>query len=140
MRGSDKIPERRLASSSGDANPRWAAIHIVGQISRFRMTRQGSNAAPFGLCKERMLCQPVLLQQAPQGSGTTTKAQRIDGQDGHLWVDIVAWITGARILACHGLAHNHPQGIRGGDVVSTSEHEFVAEWMFGLAVVIAQPT
>src|SRR5712691_253365 len=44
------------------------------------------------------------------------------------------------MLACHGLAHNHPQGIRGGDVVSTSEHEFVAERMFGLAVIVAQAT
>src|SRR5213594_3069918 len=140
MRGSDKIPECRFASSSGDANPGWATIHIVRQIRRFRMAGQGPNATQFGLGKEWMLCQPVLLQQTPQGSGTTAKAQRIDGQNGHLWVDIVAWVAGARMLACHGLAHNHPQGIRGGDVVSTSEHEFVAEWMFGLAVVIAQAT
>ena len=112
--------------------------HIVRQIRRFRMACQGPDAAHFGLCKEWILCQPA-LQQAAQGSSATAKAQRIDGQNGHLWVDVIAWIAGARILACHGLAHNHPQGIRGRDVVSTSEHEFVAEWMFGLAVVIAQP-
>ena len=104
------------------------------------MARQGPNAAQFGLGKEWIICQPVLLQQAPQGPGATAKAQRIDGQDGYLRVNVVAWITGARILACHGLTHNHPQGIRGGDVVSTSQHEFVAERMFGLAVVIAQAT
>src|SRR5215475_8338164 len=139
MRGSNKIPERCFASGSGDANPGWTTIHIVRQIRRFRMACQGPNAAHFGLCKEWIICQPVLLQQAAQGSSTTAKAQRIDGQDGHLWVDIVAWITAARILARHGLTHNHPQGIRSRDVVSASEHEFVAEWMFGLAVVIAQP-
>src|SRR5262249_45619844 len=108
MRGSDKIPERGFASSSGDANPGWATIHIVGQIRRFRMARQGPNATQFGLCEEWIICQPMLLQQATQGSGATAKAQRIDGQDGHLWVDIVAWIASARMLACHGLAHNHP--------------------------------
>ena len=73
MRGSDKIPERCFASSCGDANPGWAAIDIVRQIRRFRMTRQGPNAARFGLCKERMLCQPVLLQQAAQGSAPRRK-------------------------------------------------------------------
>src|SRR5262244_3399718 len=139
MRGSDKIPERRFASSSGDANPGWATIHIVRQIRRFGMARQGPNAAQFGLCKEWIICQSVLLQQGPQSSGTTAKAQRIDGQNSHLRVDIVAWIAGARMLACQGLTHNHPQGIRSGDVVSPSEHEFVAEWMFRLAIVIAQP-
>src|SRR5215468_5176791 len=140
MWGSDKIPERCFASGSSDANPGGAAIYIVGQIRGFRMACQGPNATHFGLCKEWIICQPVLLQQAAQGSSTTAKAQRIDGQHGHLWVNIVAWIAGAGILTRHGLAHNHPQGIRGRDVVSTSEHEFVAEWMFGLAVVIAQPT
>src|SRR5207244_12265964 len=102
MRGSDKIPERRFASSSGDANSGWAAIHIVRQIRRFCMARQRPNATQCGLGKERMLSQAVFLQQAPQGSSTTAKAQRIDGQHGYLWVDVVAWIAGVRMLACHG--------------------------------------
>src|SRR6266511_5644540 len=104
-----EVPERCFAGGGGDANPRRATIHVVGYIRRFRMACQGPNAAYLRLRKGRMICETMVLQQTPQGPGTTAKTQRIDRQDGILRVHVVAWITRARLLAGHGLAHDHPQ-------------------------------
>src|SRR6266542_3499538 len=93
-----EVPERCFASGGGDANPRRATIHIVGHIRRFRMACQGPNPAYLRLHKEWMICETMVLQQAPQGPGATAKTQRIDGQDGILRVDVVARIARARML------------------------------------------
>ena len=104
------------------------------------MASQGPDAAHFRLGKERMVSEPLILQQGVQRPGTAAKPQGIDGQDGQLWIHVVARIARGRMLARHGLTHDHPQRIAGRNIVPTGEHEFVTEWMLGTTVVIAQPT
>src|SRR2546428_14140778 len=101
MRGPYEVPERCFAGGGGDANPRRATIYIVSHIRRFRMACQGPNAAYLGLRKERMICETMVLQQAPQGPGATAKTQRIDGQDGSLRVAEVRRIARSRRLPGH---------------------------------------
>ena len=73
MRSAYKIPERRFATGGGDAETRWAAIHIVGDIGRFGMARQSPDAAHFGLGKERVVMEPLVLQQGFQCPRTAAK-------------------------------------------------------------------
>src|ERR1043166_5409231 len=102
MRSPYEVPERGFASGGGNANTRRAAIHIVGHVRRFCMACQGSNTTYLGLCKERMIGETMVLQEAPQGPGAPAKTQRIDAQDSMLRVHVIARIARARMLAGHG--------------------------------------
>ena len=121
--------------TADDDIPTWVVVSAATAIAR------GTYVGGWRIIKtmgSRIIKMDPAQGFAAQGSGAAAKTQRIDAQNGILRVHIVARIARARMLARHGLAHDHPQRIRGGDIMPACEHELVAERMLGLAVVVAQ--
>ena len=135
--GADKIPERRFAGGRGDADSRRAAVHVVGEVGALRVTGQGADAPAFCLSKQRMVLEAIVFEQSAHGSGAAPESQRINRQHRDLRIDMITPVAGGLIFARQGLAHDHPQGVTGGNGMAAGEHEFVAEGMLRAAVVVA---
>ena len=138
VRCPDEVPESRLARRGGDADAGRAAVHVVGHVGGLGVSGEGANAAQSGLREERVIVEAVVLQEGCQGAGAASKAEGVNGQNGVVRIDLVAGVAGSSMLAAERLAHDHPQGVGGGDVVPAGEHELVAERVLGAAVIVPQ--
>ena len=92
--GADDVPERRLARRRGDADARRAAVDVVGDVDALRVAGERLDAARLGLREQRMVGQPLVLQQRLQRAGAAAEAERVDRQDRHLRIDVVAPVAG----------------------------------------------
>ena len=136
----DDVPERGLAGGGGDADAGGAAIDVVGDVDGFRVAGEGFDAAQFGLGEERMVGESLGFEESFQSAGAAAESEGVDGQHGVVRIGLVALVAGGFEAALQRLAHDHPQGVAGGDVVAAGEHELVAEGMLGAAIVVAQAT
>ncbi len=103
------------------------------------MAGQGPNTTNFGLRKHGIIFETVILEQGTERPCPPAKPQRINRQNGDVRINFVAGITRFGMGACHGLAHNHPQGVGSGDIVPTGKHKFIAVRVFRTSVIIAHP-
>ena len=92
--GADNIPERRFAGRGGDADSGRAAVDVVGDVDAFRVAGERLDAARLGLREQRMVAKTMILQQVLQGAGAAAESQRVDRQDGHLRIDVIALVAG----------------------------------------------
>ena len=135
---SHEVPERRLAGRRGDADPRRTAVHVIRQVRRLRVTRQRADPANLRLREQRVIGQPVVLQQRVQRLATAPEPQRVDRQHPDVRVHGVLRVARRRVLPRHRLAHDHPQRVRRRDVVPARQHEAVAIRMLRPSVVVSQ--
>jgi len=137
-RGANDIPERSLTSGAGQADAGRSTVHIIGYVYAFRVSREGFDAARFGLREERHVLQTVFLQDGLHGLRAAAESYGVDGQDSDFGIHIIALVAGELVLAFHGLTENHPQRVACGNTVAAGQHEFVAEGMLRAANVPAQ--
>ena len=82
--GAGHVPERGLAGGRRDADARRAAVHVVGDVDAFGVAGQRLDAAQLRLGEERMVGEPLVLQQRGQRAGAAAKAQRVNRQHRHV--------------------------------------------------------
>ena len=138
IRRTHHVPERRLARRGGDTDAGRAAIHIIGDIDAFGMTRQRLDAARPGLGEQGIAFQPLLRQQCLERTGAAPEAQRIDRQQRDVRIDRIALVAGQLEAPLHRLAQDHVQRIAGGHAVTRRHHELVAKGMLGAAIIVTQ--
>ena len=92
----DHVPERGFASGRGKADARRTAVHVVALIDRFNVPGKRMNAAPpfFRLCEERVVGEPLVLQQRLQRAGAAAEAERVDREKTVLGRDVVLLVAG----------------------------------------------
>ena len=56
-RCAEDVPECGLAGGGGDADARRPAVHVVGQVRRFGVARQGPDPTDLRLGEQRVVCQ-----------------------------------------------------------------------------------
>jgi hypothetical protein len=132
------IPERRFARGRRDADARGSAVHVVGDVGAFGMSRERTNAAAFRLREQRMVFQIRFVQQRLQRARAAPESQRVDRQHRDLRVDAITRIAGLLILAIQRLAHDHPQRVARGDRVARRQHELVGVRMLRPAVIVTE--
>ena len=138
VRRADEVPEGRLARRGGDADTGRTAVDVVGHVGGLGVSGEGANAAQSGLREERVAVEVIVLQESCQGAGTAPEPEGVNRQDCVVRVHAVAGVAGSSVPAAERLAHDHPQGVGGGDVVPAGEHELVAERVLGAAVIVPQ--
>ena len=134
-RCADNVPERGFSSGGGDADARWSAVDVVGDVGGLDVPGERPDAPPLRLRERRMIGQTVIGQQRLQRAGAAAESQRIDRQHRDIRRDVVTPIPGRLVFAEQRFAHDHPQGIAGRRAVAGGEHELVAVRVFGAAVV-----
>ena len=134
-RRADDVPERGFSGGRGDADARWPAVDVVGDIGRLDVPGERPDAPSLGLREQRMIGQPLIGQKRLQRSGAAAESQRIDRQHRDVGGDVVTPISRCLVFAEERFAHDHPQGIAGRRAVACGEHEFVAVRVFGATVV-----
>jgi hypothetical protein len=136
--GADDVPERRLARRGGHADARRAAVDVVGDVDALRVAGERLDAARFRLREQRVVGEPMVLQQRLHRAGAAAETERVDRKNRHLGVGVVAPIAGRAELPFQRLTHDHPQRITGRDAVPAGQHELVAVGMLGTPVVEPQ--
>ena len=98
------------------------------------------NAAPafLRLREERVVGEPLILQQRLQRAGAAAEAERVDREEAVLRRDVVLLVAGRLELPVQRLAHDHPEGVARRRAMAGGEHELVAVGMLRPAVVVAQ--
>ena len=84
------VPERGLAGGRGDADARRAAVDVVGDVDAFGVAGERLDAARLRLREERMVGEPVILQQRLHRAGAAAEPERVDRQDRDRGIDVVA--------------------------------------------------
>ena len=137
----DHVPEGRLAGGRREADARRSAVDVVALIDRFDVARERVDAAPafLGLGEERVVGEPVILQQRLQRAGAAAEAERVDREEAVLGRDVILLVAGRLELPVQRLAHDHPERIAGRRAVACGEHELVAVGMLRAPVVVAKP-
>ena len=102
------------------------------------MSRQRSDAAYLSLRHCGMVCEVEVGQQRVQRAPAPSKAEAVYREHASVMVNGVARIAGLGVFARQRFAHNHPQRIGNGGVVSARKHKSVGVGMLRMAVVIAQ--
>ena len=139
MPRADDVPERRLPRRRGDADARRAAVDVVGDVDALRVAGERLDAAMARLREQRMVGEPLVLQQRLHRAGAAAEAERVDRQNRHLGVGVVAPVARERELPLQRLPHDHPQRVAGGNAVPAGQHELVAVGMLRPPVVEPQP-
>ena len=87
----DHVPERRFAGGRREADARGTAVHVVALIDRFDVPGERVNAAAafFRLREQRIVGEPLILQQRLQRAGAAAEAERVDRQKAVLRRDVV---------------------------------------------------
>ncbi len=132
------IPERRFARGRRNADARGPAVHVVGAVRAFGVSRKRTNAPVFRLRKQRIVFQSRIAQQRLQRAGAAPESQRVDRQHGNQRVNVITRIAGLLILAVQRLSHDHPQRIARWNRMAGREHEFIAVRVFRPAVIVTE--
>ena len=90
----DDVPERGLARRGGDADARRAAVDVVGDVDALGMAGQRLDAARLAWANSGWSASPCILQQRLQRAGAAAEAERVDRQNRHLGIGVVAPIAG----------------------------------------------
>ena len=134
----DDIPERGLAGGRGDTHAGRSAVDVVGDVDGFGVAGQSLDAAQFRLREKRMIGQALILEERLHGAGAAAEPECVDGQNRVVGIGVVALVACRFIFALERLAHDHPQGVSGGNVVAARQHELVAEGMLRAPVIVTQ--
>ena len=137
-RRADNVPERGFSGGGGDADARWSAVDVVGDIGGLDVAGERPDAPSLGLRERRMIGQTVIGEQRLQRAGAAAESQRVNRQHRDVRRDVVPAIAGGLVFAEQRFAHDHPQGVAGRRAVARGEHELVAVRVFGPAVIVAK--
>ena len=92
------VPERSLAGRGRDADSRRPAVDVVGDVGALGMSGKGTNAAQLRLREERMIGEPVVLQQRHR-AGTAPETERVDRENRDVRIGVVALVAGGLVRA-----------------------------------------
>ena len=138
-RRTHNIPKCGFAGRHGSAHTRRSAVHVVGDVYAFCVTRKRADSPALGLREQRVVFKAGILQQVLQSAGTAAEPERVHWQHGDPRIDSVSLVAGRFKLARHSLPHDHPQTVTGRDAVPAGQHELIAVGMLWATVVVAQP-